>query len=91
MAISELLKILIFAGFNFLPKDSRTMMKTPKNLDIKTLAHGRMWYHGLKICLENVYICPLSKHFNVDIKLEFRWSTCVQVVRFAVLAYFGIS
>lgn len=53
-AINDLLQILIFAGFHFLPKDSRTMMKTPKQLIIKTLTHGRMWFQGIKTCLENI-------------------------------------
>lgn len=65
-AINELLQILIFAGFNFLPKDSRTLMKTPKQLAIKTLTHGRMWYHGVKTCLENVNIWPNISMLTLD-------------------------
>lgn len=78
MAINDLLQILIFAGFNFLPKDSRTIMETPKNLNIKTLTHGRMWYHGLKTCLENVHIYPnvsiLTLNWNFDGLPEFKSS-----------------
>lgn len=68
MAINELLRILIFAGFNFLPRDSRTIMKTPKNLNIQTLTHGRMWYHGIKTCLENIH---LSKNISI---LTLNWN-----------------
>lgn len=53
-AMTELLGILRFAGFNFLPKDSRTIMQTPKNLNIKDLENGRMWYNGVAKCLENI-------------------------------------
>lgn len=68
MAINELLRILIFAGFNFLPRDSRTMMKTPKNLNIKVLTHGHMWYQGIKTCIENVNpnISTLTLNWNFD-------------------------
>lgn len=69
-AINELLQILIFAGFHFLPKDSRTMMGTPKQLTIKTLSHGRMWYNGVEKCLENVHlllnISKLTLDWNFD-------------------------
>lgn len=70
MAINELLKILIFAGFNFLPRVSRTMMGTPKQLAIQTLSHGRMWYNGIKTCLENIdlgsNISILTLNWNFD-------------------------
>lgn len=55
-AMSELLKILRFAGFSFLPKDSRTVMQTPKNLNIKNLSNGQLWYNGVVKCIENIAI-----------------------------------
>lgn len=48
-AISDLLAILIFAGFTFLPKDSRTFMRTPTNVPIKILSKGKMWYTSVMV------------------------------------------
>lgn len=59
-AINELLAILRFGGFNFLPRDSRTLMQTPKNLGIKNLTNGHIWYNGVIKCLENVPVNSIS-------------------------------
>lgn len=69
-AISDLLKILIFAGFTFLPKDSRTFMKTPSNVPIKVLSNGKMWYNGIEKCLKNV-LSNISR--DVCITLDFNF------------------
>lgn len=47
-AVNDLLSILIFYGFSFLPKDSRTLMKTPVHIDIQQLSKGQMWYDGIQ-------------------------------------------
>lgn len=67
-ALSDLLKILIFGGLIFLPKDSRTFMKTPQKVDITKLSHGKQWYYGIQKCLQNVmpFICR-----NESITLDF--------------------
>lgn len=53
-AISDLLKILIFGGFSFLPKDSRTFMKTPREVEISKVSNGKLWYYGIQKCLQSV-------------------------------------
>lgn len=53
-AINDLLMILTTAGF-VLPKDSRTLMRTPVDVDIRDLVKGQIWYHGLKQSLENIF------------------------------------
>lgn len=71
-AISDLLKILIAAGFAFLPRDSRTFMRTPCNVPIKDLSNGsKMWYNGVEKCLRNVlnkipHDMKLTLDFNFD-------------------------
>lgn len=55
MAINDLLSILITAGFCFLPKDSRTFMKTPKHVEIDQLSSGKMWYRGISDCLKRIF------------------------------------
>lgn len=70
-AISELLKILIFAGFTFLPKDSRTFMKTPCNVQIQELSNGaRMWYNGIEKCLRNV-LSNISRDNSLTLNFSF--------------------
>lgn len=51
-ALNDLLSILIVFGFNFLPKDSRTLMKTPVNVNIVELSKGKIWYNGIKNSLQ---------------------------------------
>lgn len=70
-AVNELLAILTLAGFSHLPKDSRTLLQTPKIVDIKPLSSGKMWYYGLETCLRGVLSNVKSDHlihldFNFD-------------------------
>lgn len=67
-AIGDLLRILIFGGLTFLPKDSRTFMKTPRKLEITEVSNGKLWYHGIRKCLENVM--PII-HRNDFITMDF--------------------
>lgn len=43
-AVSELLKILISLGMIWLPKDSRTLLSTPRYIEMKNLTNGKLWY-----------------------------------------------
>lgn len=54
-AINDLLSILILFGFDLLPRDSRTLMKTPKHVDIRDLSNGQLWYHGITKYLELLF------------------------------------
>lgn len=70
-AISDLLKILILAGFSFLPKDSRTFLHTPTKLSIKVLEKGKLWYNGLKKCIDHAFsnvnrAMEITLDFNFD-------------------------
>lgn len=69
-AINDLLSILIFAGFTFLPKDSRTFMRTPSNLSIKNLTNGKMWYYGIGKCLEDVF-AKISQEISITLDMNF--------------------
>lgn len=40
-ALSDLLSILKYSGFNFLPKDARTLLRTPVHVPISTLSNGK--------------------------------------------------
>lgn len=54
-AVNDLLSILIMYGFTFLPKDSRTLMKTPVNVEIIQLSNGQLWYHGIQPYLKRIF------------------------------------
>lgn len=66
-AVSALLKILVTFGFHSLPKDSRTLLKTPKTVEIKTCAGGQYWHNGLSNCLTKIFAKLKS---NIKIRLN---------------------
>lgn len=43
-AVSDLLNILISLGMTWLPKDSRTLLSTPRYVEMKNLTNGKLWY-----------------------------------------------
>lgn len=75
MAIKDLLLVLNCAGISSsefgksLPKDSRTVMKTPARVEIKTLTHGKLWYYGVQKCLENIF-----KNINRDVTITLNFN-----------------
>lgn len=70
-AITHLLKILICFGFSWLPADYRSLMQTPRNIEISVLANGKIWYNGIKSSLHQVFSTltrdiTISLTFNTD-------------------------
>lgn len=53
-AVSELLTILISFGMNWLPKDSRTLLSTPRRVPMTDLTNGKIWY---TVCFVFMYQC----------------------------------
>lgn len=43
-AVSDLLKTLISLGMIWLPKDSRTLLATPRYIEMNNLTNGKLWY-----------------------------------------------
>lgn len=64
-ALCELLKILISFGLTWLPADARTLLRTPKTVEIKSRANGKVWYSGIKRNLHQ-----LLRNVNQSISLE---------------------
>lgn len=69
-AVDKLLSILK-PHMNFLPKNSRTLLKTPLNVEIKENAGGEMWYYGLSKCIKEIFHTldrdiDISLNFNMD-------------------------
>lgn len=69
-ALNDLLRILIFAGLNFFPKDARTFMRTPKIVSISTLSKGKLWYNGLKNCLHSS-LAQISHDMTITLNFNF--------------------
>lgn len=68
-ALDKLLEILISAGHKSLPRCYRTLLKTPRNIEINnSLISGKYWYRGVAECLKVVF-SKLNK--NLSIKLKF--------------------
>lgn len=72
-ALSDLLRVLIVFGYlTFLPKSSKTLLKTPANIDISpSVAGGKFWYNGVANCLRSSLLniknpVTLQLKFNID-------------------------
>lgn len=68
-AVTALLEILRSAGFEFLPKDSRTLLETPRTVKIVNLAGGKYWHNGLTHCLTQVF-SKLSSNLCVQLNVS---------------------
>lgn len=68
-AVSALLKILIVsAQMTHLPKDSRTLLKTPRSVEIIDLAGGRYWHNGIR---RNLKLIFAKLKYNLNVRLNF--------------------
>lgn len=69
-ALNDLLLILISAGFCFLPKDARTLMATPTNVPIDILSNGKLWFYGIRKCLENTF-AEIRRSIEITLDFDF--------------------
>lgn len=69
-AVTALLKILISFGMIWLPKDSRSLFETQRQLELKPLTNGKLWYNGVRRNLEMIFA-------NLNINL--RISLCINM------------
>lgn len=67
-ALDSLLLILRCNGHNELPKSYRTLLNTPRDIELKTIGDSKYWYRGLTECLNTAY-SHLNR--NLSIKLKF--------------------
>ncbi|KAK6191229.1 hypothetical protein SNE40_002965 [Patella caerulea] len=72
-SLTELLGILRGAGHTDLPKDARTLLQTPKNIDIENKCGGKYTYLGIENGLRNVF--SRNQNFvknikNIDLKIN---------------------
>lgn len=69
-AIGDLLSMLNLAGFTFLPKDARTLKRTPTNVEIHEMGTGKFWYYGIHKCLERV-LHNCNSHLKIHLDFNF--------------------
>lgn len=67
-SIDNLLQVLISNGFN-LPKDSRTLLRTPKFVNVVPMGNGSYWYYGISNNLKTIF--QNTDHFPQSISLIF--------------------
>lgn len=68
-AVSALLKILISFGISTLPRDSRTLLKTPRVVHVENRAGGQYWHNGLQSCLTKIF-GKLSSNINIQLNFN---------------------
>lgn len=68
-AVNSLLSILNSAGFDSLPKDYRTLLKTPTDVQITNTGGGEYWYNGLKNNLETMF-ASLDRDIAIELKFN---------------------
>lgn len=42
-AVNDLLNLLISFGFKSLPRDSRSLLTTPRSVELKSVTNGKIW------------------------------------------------
>lgn len=70
-SLNDLLKMLSEIGIPFLPRDARTFLHTPQNVEIENIANGQMWYAGIAHNLTRIFKTTdkdmhLKLNFHVD-------------------------
>lgn len=68
-ALTALLKILICFGMRHLPKDSRSLMRTPRTVEIEERAGGKYWHNGIANCLSRTF-AKLSSNLMIEINIS---------------------
>lgn len=59
-----------FSNSPALPKDPRTLMKTPQNVHISTIGVNQYyWHYGLLLCLENL-LSNVSKPLTISLNIN---------------------
>lgn len=69
-ALDDLLGILNSNGINSVPKNHRTLLKTPVDLEIVDIAGGSLWYNGLEKSIREIFStidCDMTISLNVNV------------------------
>lgn len=53
---------------HYLPKDSRSLLYTPRSIEMKALGNGKMWYNSIE---KNLRMIFANLNMNLNIQLCF--------------------
>lgn len=67
--LDGLLGVLRSNGHTELPKSYRTLLNTPRNVELVTFGESKYWYRGLTDCLKTVF-CNTNRHLEVTLKFN---------------------
>lgn len=67
-ALNDLLKLLVSFGLD-LPIDSRTLMQTPKSVNISDVANGKFWFNGLECNLRRI-LNKVNRDMNISLNIN---------------------
>lgn len=67
-SVNDLLKILKEFGLNWLSRDSRTLLRTPRSTNVIAAAGGQYWYNGIE---SNIQILFRNIQSNLTLRLNF--------------------
>lgn len=68
-ALDSLLSILRSNGHSELPKSYRTLLNTPRHIELATFDDAKYWYRGLAECL-NTAFSHLDRHLILKLKIN---------------------
>lgn len=69
-AVSELLKILCDKLKQDVPRDARTLLKTPKSISFEEITGGTLWYNGIRSCLRHSIFANSTKNITIDVNFN---------------------
>lgn len=67
--VDGLLDILRTNGHTELPKSYRTLLSTPRNIELATFGDSKYWYRGLVDCLKTVFF-SLDRDLGIELKFN---------------------
>lgn len=67
--VDALLNILRTNGHTELPKSYRTLLSTPRNIELATFGDSKYWYRGLADCLKIVFF-NLDRNLGIELKFN---------------------
>lgn len=74
VALSELSKIINVRIPNILPNDPRTLLSTPRHIDLKSIGDGgKYWHNGIIIPLKKILHCWTANEMPEKISLNFNF------------------
>lgn len=69
IAVTALLNILRSNGLNFLPKDARTLLSTPRKVCIENVAGGKYWHNGIRKALSSIFYA-ITNEISIELGIN---------------------